>query len=92
MRNLLVTYNLDGANRSYADVEKAIRGLGSTWHNRATLDSVWFARSNLTAQQAYGQIAPSFDSTRDYWFVVDITNQSRQGWMPKDLWEFLNAP
>lgn len=91
MSLLMISYNLDGPNRSYADVEKAIQGLGSTWHNRSALDSVWFVRSNLTPHQANDHIASSFDTNRDYWFVVDITGRSRQGWMPKDLWEFLSG-
>jgi hypothetical protein len=87
----MITYNLDGPNRSYGDIERAIQKLGTTWHKRSVLDSVWFVKSNLTAQQGYDRIAPSFEQERDYWFVVDIAGQSRQGWMPKDLWDYLSG-
>lgn len=90
MATLLVTYNLNGSDDGYKDLFKLIEGLGDTWHNAKQLDSVWFVKTTKTPSEVDSLLEPAFDGN-DNRFIVDITGQPRQGWMPKGLWEWLRG-
>ncbi|MBV9869358.1 MAG: hypothetical protein JO214_01920 [Frankiaceae bacterium] len=89
MATLLITYNLNGGDDEYKDLFKVIESCGETWHNARILDSVWFLKTAKTVAQvsdAMGEVMKANDDR----FVVDISGQPRQGWMPKPFWEWLN--
>lgn len=52
------------------------------------MGSVWIIRTNLTPSDRFDRLHPNIDAN-DYLFLVDITNQARQGWLPKDAWTWL---
>ena len=46
MKDIIITYNLDGGDDQYEEVGRAIRALGKAWHSRLTFDSVWWLKTN----------------------------------------------
>lgn len=88
-KTFLITYDLNSPGKDYSALYEAIKGLGS-WHH--PLESTWAVKPSLynNSQDIYNVLRPIIDDTDDI-FIVDITNQDRQGWMPKTFWEWLKG-
>lgn len=52
---------------------------------------MWMVKVNdfTFAQSIYETLRPQIDEN-DLLFIVDITNQNRQGWLSKAVWTWLN--
>ena len=85
---LLITYDLKQPDRDYTTLYESIKQCSSVWWHY--LESVWIIRTEMTANQCFDKIHPNMDNN-DYIFIVDISHQTRQGWLPKDAWEWIKS-
>lgn len=83
---VLITYDLKQPERNYDTMYEAIKQCGTAWWHY--LESVWIVNTHSTPQECYNRIKPNMDDN-DYLFIVDITKQNRQGWLPTKAWEWL---
>jgi hypothetical protein len=70
---LLVGYDLNRPGQHYSELIDAIKDAGAWWHH---LDSTWFVKSSLSAQQLRDRLAAHIDSG-DELLVLDVTGD---GW------------
>ena len=85
---VLITYDLKQPDRDYASLYESIKQCGNVWWHY--LDSVWIIRTDLSPAQCFDRVHPNMDNN-DYLFIVDITQRSRQGWLPTDAWEWIKT-
>jgi hypothetical protein len=86
----LITYDLNAQGKDYNALYDKIKSLGEWFH---PLESVWFLKPylpNSTADSITEQLRTTMDN-KDHIFVVGITTQSMQGWLPKTAWEWLRT-
>lgn len=81
----LITYDLNKDGQDYTALYDKIKSLGQCFH---PLESVWFLKSTENVNAVTEQLRASMDNN-DHIFVVEISNQKRQGWLPKTAWEWL---
>lgn len=87
MTTYLITYDLKTQNKDYNALYDLIKSLGEFFH---PLESTWFLKSNLTADELSTKIKPHMCDD-DLLFVVEISNLTNvQGWLPKTAWEWLS--
>ncbi|MBU3146838.1 hypothetical protein [Clostridium sp. CF012] len=85
----LIGYDLNKTDKNYDGVYTAIKESsvsGSTWWHY--LDSTWIIKSNLTVDQVQEKIKLETDEN-DHFLVIEVKN-NKQGWLPKDAWDYLN--
>ncbi len=85
MKILLVTYDLNKPNQDYETLYEILKTASTWWHY---LDSTWLLATEETPNQWSEKLKPAIDSN-DYLFIVDITDQPRQGWLPPKAWEWI---
>lgn len=85
----LITYDLKKPGQNYNELYDAIKSCGEWQH---PLESTWVVKmgSLITANDLYNHLRPKIDDG-DFLFIVDITNQDRQGWMVKSFWEWIKS-
>lgn len=83
---VLITYDLTQPNRNYEALYTAIKQCGTVWWHY--MESVWLIRTELKPTDCFDRLHPNMDDN-DYLFIVDISNRPRQGWLPKDAWEWI---
>ena len=86
----LITYDLNTEGQDYSALYDKIKSLGEWFH---PLESVWFLQplSTYTAVNTITEQLRTTMDNNDHIFVVEITKQLRQGWLPKTAWEWLRA-
>ncbi len=84
----LVAYELKTPDKDYKPLFDAIKGLGDKWWHY--MDTVWLVHTDLTPSECSNRLQNEID-THDHLLVVDITNQSRQGWLPSKAWDWIKA-
>lgn len=84
---MLVSYDLTRPGQNYSGLYDAIQRCGECSH---CLQSVWLVQTNLSATQIQIELRKYIDDN-DSLFVVDITGQSRNGWMLKSTWDWVRA-
>lgn len=81
---LLISYKLKSSTKDYSSLYNKIKTATSWWHY---IDSIWIIKTNDSLNdwnaRLHNEMAPD-----DFLFIVDITNQSRNGWLTKDAWEW----
>lgn len=82
---LIISYDLKQPGRNYDDLYDAIK---SAPGYISAMDSLWFISTTESVETWSERLLKVMDNN-DYLFVVDITGQSRQGWMSKSVWEWL---
>lgn len=88
-KTFLITYDLKKPGQSYSELYEAIKNIGDWQH---PLESTWIVRvtGNFTfAQNIYEKLRPKIDEN-DLLFIVEITDQDRQGWLSKTVWTWFN--
>jgi hypothetical protein len=85
----LITYDLNTEGKDYNALYDKIKSLGECFH---PLESVWFLQPfhYSDVNTVTEQLRTTMDSN-DNIFVVEITDKSRQGWLPKTAWDWLKA-
>lgn len=81
---LMLSYDLNRPGQDYKNLFEAIHRCGDAIH---CLGSVWLLHTTMTVTQVQQILHQNMESN-DYLMVVDITGQSRDGWMPKSVWEW----
>ncbi len=87
---LLISYDLDHHARpsAYAAVENAIKSNAVSWQK--PLYSQWFVETNYDLETWDKIIRQAANPNNDYWLIVPVS-RPYQGWLPKPVWEWLNA-
>ena len=82
----LITYDLKGKGHDdYNNLYEAIKKCGTWWHY---LDSTWIVKSSLTKETIHDNLIVVMNSN-DYLLIVDITNRSYWGSLPKEAWDWI---
>lgn len=82
---LSISYDLNKDGQNYTDLYDTIKT--APGYIRA-MDSYWFISSAESVKTWSDRLLAVIDKN-DNLFIVDITGQSRQGWIGKDVWEWL---
>lgn len=85
MKNYCITYDLNKSDKNYDGLYTAIK----IFNNVHVMDSVWFVKTNLNANQIYDKLKPEIDNN-DNLFICEIT-YDRSGWLSKSAWEWLKS-
>lgn len=82
---LSISYDLKKPGRNYDDLYETIKSARSWAH---AMDSLWFISTGESVETWSNRLRQVMDQN-DWLFVVDITGQSCNGWMKKEIWEWL---
>lgn len=84
---LLISYDLKGRERP--DAYKAVKDMieEKSLDSKRALYSQWFVETNSTVQTWHERMQAVTDDD-DSWFINEVT-RPRQGWLNKDVWEWL---
>ncbi len=85
MKILLVTYDLNKPNQDYEALYEILKSASGWWHH---LDSTWLLATYENPDYWTDKLKPAIDKN-DFLFIVDITKQPRQGWLPKKAWDWI---
>ena len=80
-----INYDLKQPGRDYESLYDAIKSCGAWWHY---LESTWIVDTSLDAQEIWDKIGIHCDSN-DRVLVISLSSR-KQGWLPKDAWEWIN--
>ncbi len=80
----IISYDLNRPGQDYQGLYQAIKQLGD-WCR--PLDSTWLVDTTLGAEAVAGQLRPQIDKN-DGLLVIGAT-QDYAGWLPKEMWEWL---
>jgi len=80
-----ISYDLNQPGRNYNDLYSTIKSAPGWIY---AMDSFWFISTNESVGTWSERLRNAMDQN-DSLFVVDVTGQPRQGWMPKAVWEWL---
>lgn len=84
---LLVTYDMPGKDRDATALHAAIGALGATFR---PLRTTWLVDSLLSPVQAFALLDPCLDKAKgDRLLVIEVNPASKQGWLPKEAWDFM---
>ncbi len=87
MRKLYsVSYDLRQPGRDYEDLYVAIQNCGSYFH---ALESTWFVRSELSANDIYERLKDHKDAN-DHVVISEVNSVNQQGWMMRTFWEWIS--
>lgn len=86
-KTFLITYDLKRPGQNYSDLYDAIKSEGDWQH---PLESIWAVKTGISvsAGTLYERLRPLIDEN-DSLFIVEITDQDRQGWLDKPFWTWL---
>ena len=85
MKNYCITYDLNKSDKNYDGLYTAIK----IFNNVHVMDSVWFVKTNLKANQIYDKLKPEIDNN-DNLFICEIT-YDHSGWLSKSVWDWLKS-
>lgn len=85
---LLISYDLKSADKDYNSLYEGIKNNCSKWWHY--MESVWIVKTNNTPDSYVDMLKDKIDK-EDRLFVVDISHQKRQGWLPSKAWEWIKA-
>lgn len=85
MNILLVTYDLKNTSKDYSQLYNTLKTAPSWRHH---LEDAWLLLTPEAPQEWSERIRPLIDAA-DHFMVVDIKSKPRQGWLPKEVWEWI---
>lgn len=80
-----ISYDLNKPGQNYNVLYDTIKSAPDYCH---AMDSFWFISTTESVGVWSDRLQQCIDKN-DNLFVVDITGQSRQGWMKESVWEWL---
>ena len=84
---LLVSYDLKTPNKNYEDLYTTLKTADTWWHY---LESTWLLyTANPDGVNEWQKKIKNIIDDNDNFIVVDITKQSRNGWLPKKAWDWI---
>ncbi|HEV2575131.1 MAG TPA: hypothetical protein VGU72_25580 [Beijerinckiaceae bacterium] len=88
----LVTWDLNKQKTNYAQArQNLIDHLTKYDHKKDPgLDSVWFISSTASADGISAEIQKHLDNN-DRVIVTKLVSGNHQGWLSKDVWDWINA-
>ena len=81
-----ISYDLRTPGQNYNELYKRIKSSIDWCH---AMESLWFISTDESVYTWSERLKGCMDNN-DYLFVVDITGQTRQGWMQQEVWDWLN--
>lgn len=86
---ILLSYDLNGHERpdAYEDVKEMI--IQNALSSKKPLYSQWLIETDDSIQTWHERMKDVADED-DYWFIVRVSSE-RQGWLSKNVWEWLRA-
>ena len=90
MKLFLITYDLKQPGRNYSELYELIKTIAGENGWKHPLESTWIVKVNdtVSVDGITMQLRETMDA-RDSVFVVDITGQSYQGWLPRSFWDWM---
>lgn len=86
MNIFIVNYDLKSPGQDYTPLYSAIKACGDWYH---IMDSAWLvATDNLFANDIVTNIKQYIDNN-DWLYVVLIDPSEEQGWLPKQVWDWI---
>lgn len=86
MSTYVVSYDLNKEHKDYDGLITAINDFDC----KKALYSTWFIKANCSASEIYEHLKAFIDDD-DSLFVIELNLSNKQGWMPKDIWPWLNS-
>lgn len=88
----LVTWDLNKEKPNYADARVKFLARVNQYENTrdAALDSVRFVSTTQTADQLSDSLRTALDNN-DRIIVTKLVSGNHQGWLAKDVWDWINA-
>jgi hypothetical protein len=88
----LVTWDLNKEKPNYAEARKQFIAHLERYENKkdSGLDSVRFVSTQLSADQLSDDLRKKLDDN-DRIIVTKLISGNHQGWLGKDVWEWINA-
>lgn len=87
MKLYVVSYDLKTPGRDYSPLYDAIKELGEWQH---PLESTWvIATEEFDENSIYTHLKKTLED-RDLLLILEIKPESRQGWLAKSFWEWMN--
>jgi hypothetical protein len=87
---ILVSYDLKKPGKDYSSLYKTLKSANNWWHY---LESTWilYVNSDNASQsiETWSQAIKSAVDANDFYIVIDITKQYRQGSLPKEAWDWM---
>jgi hypothetical protein len=83
---LLISYDLKVPGRDYEGLYETIKTAGAWWHY---LESTWLVKTDEDVDTWNEKLLKNMDDN-DRLFIVDITNQKNNGWLPQKAWDWIN--
>lgn len=82
----LVTYDLKNKEKDYNNLYESIKNAGVSWWHY--FESVWLIQTNSSIAECFNKIHSTMDDD-DLLFIVEVTRQLRQGWLPQKAWDWI---
>lgn len=84
---LLITYDLKKPGKDYTSLYNVIKTAPKWWHY---LESTWIIQTSESVDTWNSRLTKVLDQN-DHLLIVDITKRPRQGWLPKEAWDWIRA-
>lgn len=86
----VIAYDLNQPGQDYSTLYESIKDLAGEGNWQHPLESVWVVRfrNNKDVGEIFDILHEKMDDN-DSLFIVKITDQPRQGWLPKSFWEWM---
>lgn len=81
----VVSYDLRKPNRDYTSLYEELKKSSWWWHY---LESTWLISTTESATQVYSRLVKTID--RDDRLLIIEAGRDRQGWLPKEAWEWIS--
>ncbi len=89
MKKYLITYDLkDSTLNAYIKLHDEIKKSSISWWHY--LESTWIIKADDDANSISSKLVP-YLKQGDRLLVVEIVSTNKQGWLPKDAWDWLNS-
>jgi hypothetical protein len=84
---LLITYDLKKPGKDYTALYNVIKTAPKWWHY---LESTWIIQTPESVDTWNSRLTKVLDQN-DHLLIVDITKRPRQGWLPKEAWDWIRT-
>ena len=86
----VIAYDLKQPGQDYSTLYESIKNLAGEGNWQHPLESVWVVRfrNNKEVKEIFDTLHGKMDNN-DSLFIVRITGQPYQGWLPKSFWEWM---
>jgi len=83
-KTLLIIYDIQKPDMNYKNLHDMLKSSNSWCHH---INLTWFIKTDEPIKYWYDKLQKVIDP-KDYFIIIDITGQSKQGSLPKEIWEW----